>query len=167
MRPRDFNAFPALGALGLRCEKCGAKPREGCKTSTGRRCTRTHEAREWASLRAARAAVAPKRDRRRPYIGGCQGDEPFVAPGPEKVSAPNLSQESPAIADPACTHPLATTGTRAGCKVCMCLACGLTELLEPMPLILCCNKPPPGCGWCWYCRERTPLETPPKKRTRK
>ena len=21
----------------------------------------------------------------------------------------------------------------------------------PVPLILCCNKPPPGCGFCWYC----------------
>lgn len=25
-----------------------------------------------------------------------------------------------------------------------------------VPLILCCNKPPPGCSWCWYCLQRVP-----------
>lgn len=27
-------------------------------------------------------------------------------------------------------------------------------LTEPVPLIACCNKKPPGCGWCYFCLER-------------
>lgn len=31
---------------------------------------------------------------------------------------------------------------------------GAKPLKQPLALIACCNKPPPGCGYCWYCLER-------------
>lgn len=26
-------------------------------------------------------------------------------------------------------------------------------LTEPVALIACCNKPPPGCGYCFFCQQ--------------
>lgn len=47
---------------------------------------------------------------------------------------------------------------------CACEACAAERapkpLTAPLAMILCCNNPPPGCGWCFFCLARVP----PRKR---
>ena len=59
------------------------------------------------------------------------------------------------MSEPECTHPTTVDGRHvaSGCEIRLCTACGVRDLLEPMPLIACCNSPAP-CGYCWYCKQR-------------